>query len=64
MQSLHKGAEIYIADFKGGVDFPPVWHERCRMCFDENDLLELLTSLVDELERRKTLFKEREDVPT
>ena len=29
------------------------------MCFDENDLLELLTSLVDELERRKTLFKER-----
>ncbi len=59
MQSLHKGAEVYIADFKGGVDFPPVWHERCRMCFDENDLLELLTGLVDELERRKTLFKER-----
>ncbi len=22
MQSLHKGAEVYIADFKGGVDFP------------------------------------------
>ena len=58
MQSLQKGAMVYIADFKGGVDFPPVWHEKCRMCFDEDALLELLTSLVDELERRKTLFKE------
>ena len=26
MQSLRKGAEVYIADFKGGVDFPKVWH--------------------------------------
>ena len=59
MQSLQKGAEVYIADFKGGVDFPSVWHEKCQLCFDEDALLELLTSLVDELERRKTLFKER-----
>lgn len=56
MQSLRKGAEVYISDFKGGVDFPKVWHERCRMCFDEATLLELLTNLVNELERRKTLF--------
>ena len=27
MQSLHKGATVYISDFKGGVDFPKVWHE-------------------------------------
>lgn len=58
MQSLHKGAEVYIADFKGGVDFPPAWHERCRMCFEEDDLLALLTGLADELERRKRMFKE------
>jgi len=58
MQALHKGAEVYIADFKGGVDFPPAWHERCRMCFEEDDLLELLTGLADELDRRKRLFKE------
>ena len=56
MQALHKGAEVYISDFKGGVDFPPVWHEKCRMCFEEDDLLELLTGLADELERRKRLF--------
>lgn len=58
MQALRKDAEVYIADFKGGVDFPPAWHERCRMCFEEDDLLELLTGLADELERRKKLFKE------
>ena len=37
MQSLRKGAEVYIADFKGGVDFPKVWHQKCRMCFTEAD---------------------------
>ena len=58
MQALHKGAKVYIADFKGGVDFPPAWHERCRMCFEEDDLIELLTGLADELELRKKLFKE------
>ena len=45
-----------FSDFKVGVDFPPVWHECCQMCFDEKTLLELLTGLVDELERRKKLF--------
>jgi len=56
MQALHKSAEVSIADFKGGVDFPPVWHKKCRMCFDEQELLILLTDLVEELHRRKKLF--------
>ena len=53
MQSLRKGAEVYIADFKGGVDFPKVWHEKCRMCFTEADLLITLNQLVAVLEYRK-----------
>jgi len=56
MQALHKGAEIFIADFKGGVDFPQIWHYKCWMCFNEQDLLQMLTDLVAELERRKALF--------
>ena len=61
MQCLKKGtATVYVADFKGGVDFSAAWHNRCRMCFDENDLLELLVSLTDELQRRKTAFREME----
>lgn len=57
MQALRKGAEVYIADFKGGVDFPNVWHEKCRMCFTEEDLCNILDRLVEELERRKSAFK-------
>ena len=57
MQALHKGAEVYIADFKGGVDFPKVWHEKCRMCFTEEDLCDTLDRLVEELERRKSALK-------
>ena len=57
MQANRKGANICIADFKGGVDFPPVWHNECRMCFEEQSTLELLTELTEELEHRKQLLK-------
>ena len=60
MQALHKGASVFISDFKGGVDFPHVWHERCRMCFEEHDLLAILSRLVEELEGRKELFHNME----
>ncbi len=59
MQALRKGAEVYIADFKGGVDFPNVWHEKCRMCFTEDILLLVLDQLVTELEYRKSEFAAR-----
>jgi S-DNA-T family DNA segregation ATPase FtsK/SpoIIIE len=58
VQSLKKNAIVSIADFKGGVDFPKVWHDKCKMCFDEDSLLTLLTELTDELEHRKTLFRD------
>ena len=58
MQALRKGVEVYIADFKGGVDFPKVWHEKCRMCFTEEDLLYTLNQLAAVLEYRKKAFKE------
>lgn len=53
MQLLRKGAEVYIADFKGGVDFPQDWLTKCRMCFTEDDLLHTLNQLVAVLEYRK-----------
>ena len=49
-------SENQNADFKGGVDFPTVWHQKCRMCFEEQSTLELLTELTEELERRKQLL--------
>ena len=57
MQANKKGANVCIADFKDGVDFPPVWRKECRMCFEEQSTLELLTELTEELERRKQLLK-------
>ena len=57
MQAMKKGARVYIADFKGGVDFPPLWNRDCRICFEETDLLGLLIGLVAELERRKEIFR-------
>ena len=46
MQCIKKGARVFIADFKGGVDFPKVWHEKCRMCITEESLLDTLDRLV------------------
>ena len=60
MQAVKKNAVVSIADFKGGVDFPSVWHDKCKICFDEDNLSQLLTRLVDELQRRKVLFRENE----
>lgn len=58
MQCLKKGAVVHIADFKGGVDYPDVWHAKCRIVTDEQTLLHTLESVVDELERRKKLLRE------
>lgn len=60
MQALHKGAEVYIADFKGGVDFPKVWRWKCHMCFTEDELLYTLGQLTAVLEYRKKRLEETE----
>lgn len=57
MQCVKKDADVFIADFKGGVDFLPQWHERCNIITEENTLLEVLTDLVNELENRKQVFR-------
>ena len=56
MQCIKKGARVFIADFKGGVDFPKAWHEKCRMCITEESLLDTLDRLVAALENRKSEF--------
>ena len=56
MQSLKKGAIVIIADFKGGVDYAPIWHKKCQMVFNPGDLKNVLGELCAELERRRDLF--------
>ena len=57
MESIKKGAVVCVADFKGGVDSPAVWHEYCRFCFTLEELVPLLDELLAILEERKRLFK-------
>lgn len=58
MQSVCKGAKVYIADFKGGVDFPSVWHKKCEIITEQNDLINILEKLVSEIQNRKLLLRE------
>lgn len=57
MQALRKGAMVWIADFKGGVDYPQNWSGLCEMVFNEADLLETLDKLVWMMEQRKAAFR-------
>lgn len=56
-QAVEKGYRVYIADYKGGIDFSPWWHEHCTVAYDEKDVLTMLQTLVEELKRRMVLLK-------
>lgn len=59
-QCMKKGSSIYIADFKGGVDFPKVWHNKCTFITEIGDLISILNEIVTELHRRKELLAEHD----
>ena len=59
-QTVLQGDVVYVADFKGGVDFPRAWQEFAYIITNEQKLLVLLNRLADTLEKRKQLFKEVE----
>ena len=56
-QCVKKDAKVYIADFKGGVDFPPIWHTKCSLLTDEKTLHKVLVSITDELQNRKQILR-------
>lgn len=55
-QVIDKGARVYIADFKGGVDFKAWFRENCYMSYDMDATLEILAEFEKELNDRKTLL--------
>lgn len=56
MESIKKGAKIFLADFKGGVDYPPVWHQRCDIITERCELDGRLSQILDEMEQRRSLL--------
>lgn len=57
MQCVKKDAKVYIADFKGGVDFTSIWHTKCSLLTDEKTLHKVLVSITDELQNRKQILR-------
>lgn len=55
-QSYFKGAKITLADFKGGVDYPSVWHDKLNIIDDPLLLNEKLEEMLQVLEGRKKLL--------
>ena len=55
-QCIAKGYKVFLADYKGGVDYPGEWHQSCTIITDTTELIPCLTDIVSELYRRKDLF--------
>lgn len=58
MESIKKGAKVFLADFKGGVDYPLVWHQHCNIITAQGELDSQLSQILDEMERRRSLLVE------
>lgn len=56
MESIKKQAYIFLADFKGGVDYPEVWHEACSIITEPEDFNNTLKKILMILEDRRSLF--------
>lgn len=58
-QTIKKGMILYIADFKGGLDYNgDPWMDSCSLITTVDDVTMTLDELTAELERRKQLFYE------
>lgn len=56
MESIKKQAHIFLADFKGGVDYPEVWHKACSIITEPEDFNNTLEKILMILEDRKSMF--------
>lgn len=56
MQARKKDAIIYLADFKGGLDYPEVWHKVCNIITEPENLNLELDNVLSIMEERKQLL--------
>ena len=58
-QAIQKDADVYICDFKGGVDFTGIWEEKATLILDSRkELLFQLELITHELLARKVKFRQ------
>lgn len=58
VQCIKKNAIVKICDFKGGVDYPDIWHEKCTIITTPESMNEQLTDILTVLEERRQLLIE------
>lgn len=58
MESIKKDAIIYLADFKGGVDYPAIWHKACTIITEPEILDNTLERVLKILEERRNMLVE------
>ena len=58
MEAIKKGAKIYLADFKGGVDYPAIWHRACTIITEPKILDNTLERVLSTLEERRNMLVE------
>lgn len=56
MQAKKKEAIVYLADFKGGLDYPEIWHKACNIITDPEKLDSELERVLSIMEERKMLL--------
>lgn len=58
IECLRKGAVVFLADLKGGVDYPQIWHKRCSIITESQELEKQLEDILKIMEERRRLFVE------
>lgn len=58
MQAIKKDAIVYLADFKGGVDYPAIWHKACTVITEPEKLDAKLEKVLMLLEERRRMLVE------
>lgn len=58
MQCIKKNAVVKLCDFKGGVDYSDIWHEKCSIITTPESMNEQLDNVLTVLEERRQLLRE------
>lgn len=56
LQCIEKGATVFLADFKGGVDFSSYWHNNTTIITNGEELNRTLEEIINILEERRNLL--------
>lgn len=57
-QFICKKADIYLIDYKGGVDYPTPWNEYCKFIDNDEDFYNVLNDLIEIKDDRNRILKE------